>query len=397
MDRHRFFSRLQQPGETFSHVWHALNGLAAICDFGEITTILVLDMFNLHMSNKKVQEKLCTEPKEPDQALESAIAYEEGIKRQKTYGMQAPETSKTSVKSELIYVVEKSKPRECFRCGDQNFTMEHVNFCMATNHRCKHCKIVGHLEKCCNKKFPQRQKEMMQRLKSGESQQGMRRVNYIDESDEDEDCEEDEEQLVLRVNGDGSKPFYKEGMMSDNYFKAIIDTGSPVSIFTERDLQKIVGEGKVVIRDMIGGERYVDYKRKPLKLLGYQFVRLEVAGVRVSKARVLVAPNSGKSIVGRDWLVALRYQTTHPIERGECEVNNQSVNSDDLICEVSPENQERPQVQQLQREVPILFKRKGRVKNYEIKITMKEDAKITQQTKGAQNSHPATKPSRRRN
>ena len=222
---------------------------------------------------------------------------------------------------------------------------------------------------------------MMQRLKTRDNQQGMRRVNYIEESDEDEeeDYEEDEEQLVLRVDGEGSKPFYMEGMMCDNYFKAIIDTGSPVSIFTKRDLQKIVGERKVVIRDMIGGEKYVDYNRKPLKLLGYQFVRLEVAGVTVSKARVLVAPNSGKSIVGRDWLVALRYKITQPIERGECEVNNQSVNSDNFVREVNPENKQSPQVQQLQGEFPKLFKRKGRVKNYEIKITMKDNAKITQQ------------------
>ena len=53
------------------------------CNFGEITTTLVLDMFILHMTNKKVQEKLCTEPKEPEQALEAAIAFEAGIRRQK--------------------------------------------------------------------------------------------------------------------------------------------------------------------------------------------------------------------------------------------------------------------------------------------------------------------------
>ena len=110
----------------------------------------------------------------------------------------------------------------------------------------------------------------------------------------------------------------------------------------------------------------MDYNRKPLKLLGYQFVRLEVAGVTVSKARVLVAPNSGKSIVGSDWLVALRYKITQPIERAECEVNYQSVNGKSFICEVNPGNQKSPQVQQLQWEFPKLFKRKGRVKNYEI-------------------------------
>ena len=85
LDRHRFFSRLQQPGEPLFQFWHALNGLAPMCDFGEIIT-LVLDMFLFRMNNKKVQEKLCTEPKEPDQALEIAIAFEDGVKRQKAYG-----------------------------------------------------------------------------------------------------------------------------------------------------------------------------------------------------------------------------------------------------------------------------------------------------------------------
>ena len=82
-----------------------------------------------------------------------------------------------------------------------------------------------------------------------------------------------------------------EGTMCGNHSRAIIDTGSPVSIFTNKDLQKNVGKRKVVIREMIDGERYVDYNKKPLNLLGYQFVRLELAGVTVSKA-FLVAPNS---------------------------------------------------------------------------------------------------------
>ena len=77
------------------------------------------------------------------------------------------------------------------------------------------------------------------------------------------------------------------------FFKAIIDTGSPVSIFTKQDLQKIIGERKVIKGDVIDNERYVDYNKRLLEFLGYQFVRLEVAGVTVSNARVLVAVNNG--------------------------------------------------------------------------------------------------------
>ena len=81
-------------------------------------------MFIIHMSNEKVQEKLCTEPKEHDQALDFAIAFKEGVKRQKAYGTQLAEPPKTTIKSEPVNAVEKSNPRECYRCGEVIFTMK---------------------------------------------------------------------------------------------------------------------------------------------------------------------------------------------------------------------------------------------------------------------------------
>ena len=125
--------------------------------------------------------------------------------------------------------------------------------------------------------------------------------------------------------------------------------------------------------------------------MGYQFVRLEVAGVTVSKARVLVAPNSGMSTVGRDWLVALRYRINQPIERSECEridkiVNCvhpvdevKNVNRVNSVNEAESERQLNPEIKQLMGDFPKHFTRKGRVKNYEIKIKMKDNARISQQ------------------
>ena len=96
-----------------------------------------------------------------------------------------------------------------------------------------------------------------------------------------------------------------------------------------------------------------------MHLFGYQFVRLEVAGVTVSKARVLVAPNSGKSKIDRDWLIALRYQIRHPIERGECKVNTKFAMCAEAVNEISPEEKISSEVQQIMEEFPNLFKRKG--------------------------------------
>ena len=91
LDRHAFFSRKQQPAESLHQYWNILNGLASKCDFGEQTQSLVYDIFVLNMSNKQVQERLCTEPKEDSAAaLQFAIAFEEGLRRQKTDKVRQP-------------------------------------------------------------------------------------------------------------------------------------------------------------------------------------------------------------------------------------------------------------------------------------------------------------------
>ena len=87
LDRHSFLSRKQKPNETLNQFWNNLNGLAARYDFGNQTEGLVPDIFILLMNKKQVQEKLCTEPKEtPAEALQFAIAFEDGLKRQSSYG-----------------------------------------------------------------------------------------------------------------------------------------------------------------------------------------------------------------------------------------------------------------------------------------------------------------------
>ena len=89
----------------------------------------------------------------------------------------------------------------------------------------------------------------------------MRRLKYIDEEDSEEETAEDEEQLVLRVDGKCKKLFHMEGQMCGIQFNAIIYTGSPVSIFTKRYLQQNIKERKVVVRGMIEDEKDVDYNK----------------------------------------------------------------------------------------------------------------------------------------
>ena len=195
-----------------------------------------------------------------------------------------------------------------------------------------------------------------------------KRVNYASEEEK-----LDDDEMVLQVNGDGKCPFMIEGLLCGNEFKAIIYTGSTVSIFPIEELQRIMGKRRVVVGDMINNERYVDFNKKPLPLLGYMFVSLQVKGIRVSRARVLVAKKGTKAIFGRDWLTALRYKVVHSTEEGENSIECVSAEK------ANPEEVLSAEVEQIAEEFPNLFERRGCINNHSIKIEKKESARVTQQ------------------
>ena len=72
--------------------------------------------------------------------------------------------------------------------------------------------------------------------------------------------------MVLQVDGEGTNSFTIEGLLSGNNFRAIIDTGSPVSIFSIDELRRLGGKRRVIEREMIDNERYVDFNKRPLPL-----------------------------------------------------------------------------------------------------------------------------------
>ena len=78
--------------------------------------------------------------------------------------------------------LKRLTPESASDAGEANFTKKHVKNYRATNYRSKLCKISGHPENFCKKKFSQRHKEIVLRLKAKCNAQRMRRVKHIEES-----------------------------------------------------------------------------------------------------------------------------------------------------------------------------------------------------------------------
>ena len=369
LDRHTFLSRKQKPSEPLHQLWNVLNGLAAKCDFGNQTTEgLVYDIIILNMSNQQVQEKLCTEPKEnPLDALQFAIAFEDGLKRQKTYGYISQEAK---VKEEPVCVISGNRQnnRECWRCGAGNFTPDHVKFCKAADAKCNYCRRKGHLERVCNQKRKDNTQQMAKSWTNGVREQFNKRVQLVDQ-DEEEVEDEDENYVVLNVEGEEEnlKPYYMEGFINGNRFKTMIDSGSPVTIFALDELKSIMKRDKLQVREMINCGNYVDLNGKQLNLLGEVFCRLQVGDQFIKKARILGTSKGSRSIIGREWLSTLRYKF-EPVIEGKSEVN--SIEKDGELCE---------ELKKFANEFKNLFTRNGKVKNHQVRFNLKENAKIVQQ------------------
>ena len=126
---------------------------------------------------------------------------------------------------------------------------------------CNYCGRKGHLQRVCN----QKKKDTYQ--KNGKTRGFGNRVQLVDQKEFDE--EDEDIYMVLNVEGGSNeaKPFYLEGFFNGNRFKTMIDTGSPVTIFALDEIQTIMKREKLPVRQMIEGERYVDFNEKPLELL----------------------------------------------------------------------------------------------------------------------------------
>ena len=124
---------------------------------------------------------------------------------------------------------------------------------------CNYCGRKGHLEKVCNQKNKDKFQQNGKFKANGSSEQTNRRVQLVDQVEED-----NENIMVLIVAGDeNTKPYNMEGFINGNRFKTMINSGSPVTLFELDERKQIMRREILPVREMIEGERYVDFNGKP--------------------------------------------------------------------------------------------------------------------------------------
>ena len=353
MDRHKFLNRKQKEDESLEQFWHVLNGLAANCDFGTQTTGLVYDIFVSNMKNTAVQERLFTEPKDnPEEALKFAVAFEQGAQQKKNNLFKA--NNNNYKRRTSIRCGENKRMLQVWREAIRRWTSKDLQ---GKKVQCRNCGKMGHYGRMCRIKQPEtKQKTPYQK-----------KVNVVQKKTEwsSSENESGEEVEILHIDEEKrsiNKPFVLKGRFNRKPFHALIDTGSPITIFTKAHVEKMFGKKEYKLQPLDENEKYIEYSSNKIEFLGAIIGQVEAGWKKLDKVRALVAENGARTVIGRDRLRGLGVKLK--TEGGECEIN----------CVIKSKNK-------LFTEFKDLFSRRGRIEGHEINAQFKENC-VPKQQKG---------------
>ena len=88
----------------------------------------------------------------------------------------------------------------------------------------------------------------------------------------------------------------------------IIDSGSPITIFTREDMRRLLERDLMFARPLPKNEEYVDYNGRPPNPSEFIDVDVQVGKVTIKKARMIIAREGKRSLVDRDYVTQLNFR-----------------------------------------------------------------------------------------
>lgn len=154
VERHKFNSRLQQPGETFDSFYADLVKLAASCNYGDIKDDLIKDRIICGLCDKTVKNRLLLEENLTlERTIKVCRAAVEAQSQLKELNMDLPTTS-----SSVVLVKQKPRDKNNYKSnkqGNKNYSCLKSGYshnfgrCPASGKVCKKCGKQNHFSQVC--------------------------------------------------------------------------------------------------------------------------------------------------------------------------------------------------------------------------------------------------------
>ena len=305
VQRYKFNSRTQKPGESIATFIAELRRLAEHCQFGQTLDEMLRDRLVCGIADSRVQCRLLAEPDLTlKKALELAQAQEMAEKGTQQLQQQRPQPSsllkighhKPPIRRKPTARPPQQHDYSCSRCGGAHAAAN----CRFKDAVCHKCKKKGHLAKVCRSSTQQQPVPAASRP----NQSYPSRTTHQVAADEDNVSDTAESYELFNLQETRSKPLVVTVKLNDSTTDMELDTGASLSIISEKTfcaLWPLQARPKLQTSSV----KLHTYTKEAIKVLGSITVKVAYK-TQIKDLPLLVVAGEGPSLLGRNWLAVLK-------------------------------------------------------------------------------------------
>ena len=305
VERYKFNSRSQKPGESIACYVAELRRLSEHCGYGDHLEEMLRDRLVCGIANGRCQQRLLAEA---DLTFDKAFKMVQAMELAER-DAQELHSREQDVSAPIQKLQDQPKSRKkalnlrpCYRCGGQH-DPTHCRFQQA---ECHACGKKGHIRKVCRSKVAGK----------SDTPQGPKTVHTTREV-VPPSCDEMQEYSLYPVRGPAVSPLQTMVTIEGKVVPMEVDTGASVTVVSETTLSSIWGSQTVPPLQSTT-VKLRTYTGSEIPVVGELTVRVRHQDQQLELPLVIVA-GSGPSLLGRDWLSQMRldWQSMFATQREE--------------------------------------------------------------------------------
>ncbi|UYV72243.1 K02A2.6-like, partial [Cordylochernes scorpioides] len=300
VERFIFFKRMQLKEESISD--YLVKCLASSCNFGNFLEDSLRDKMVCGLYNAKIQNRILSEGDiSLAKVIEIALSMEAAEKNTKLFHLEQGEDCVDKLRMERK-VESNFQNGKCKHCGKL-----HKELCRFKEAMCFKCNKKGHIASICW--------SSRRNLRQHQNQPG--NIHQIGDQEEEEGYVQKIISVTIpeyKINFASSDPPYlMELKVEGNFIKFEMDTGSGLTLISEKDFKNSLQHLKLEKASII----VRTYDGTVVPILGKINVKVECQDITY-KLRALVVKGEKRALMGREWINRLKlgcFEVKHmPVE-----------------------------------------------------------------------------------
>ncbi|UYV70738.1 hypothetical protein LAZ67_8000410, partial [Cordylochernes scorpioides] len=290
VERFIFFKRMQLKEESISDYLVEIKRLASSCNFGNFLEDSLRDKMVCGLYNAKIQNRILSEGDiSLAKVIEIALSMEAAEKNTKLFHLEQGEDCVDKLRIERK-VESNFQNGKCKHCGKP-----HKEPCRFKEAICFKCNKKGHIASICW--------SSRRNLRQHQNQPG--NIHQIGDQEEEEEYVQKIISVTIpeyKINFASSDPPYlMELKVEGNFIKFEMDTGSGLTLISEKDFKNSLQHLKLEKASII----VRTYDGTVVPILGKINVKVECQDITY-KLRALVVKGEKRALMGREWINRLK-------------------------------------------------------------------------------------------